>query len=265
MLTYPNIDPVAVHLGPLSIHWYALSYLVGFFLSWVALTFRTRDLSYGFTRQQLADIVFYVALGVIIGGRLGYMLFYDWVDLSQHPLRIFMVWHGGMSFHGGLIGVTFSLWLYGRQINKSLGEVTDFVLPALPLGLCIGRIGNFINGELWGRVTDVPWAMIFPNGGPLPRHPSQLYEAILEGLVLFSILWIYSRKPRPTYAVSGMFLMFYGLFRFMIEFIREPDAQIGYLAWGWLTEGQLLSVPLIMGGMAMMVWAYRRNQLCCST
>ncbi|MDR3491031.1 MAG: prolipoprotein diacylglyceryl transferase [Gammaproteobacteria bacterium] len=262
MLTYPQIDPVAVHLGPLAVHWYGLMYLVGFFAAWGVLNLRLRVSPRGFTAEQLSDMLFYAALGIIVGGRLGYMLFYAWPDLWANPLLIVQVWKGGMSFHGGLLGVIIALSLYAHKIGKSLVDLTDFIAPAVPLGLAAGRIGNFINGELWGRVTDVPWAMVFPNAGSLPRHPSQLYEFLLEGVLLFIILWTYSRKIRPRWAVSGLFLVGYGLFRFVIEFFREPDLQIGYLAFGWFTEGQLLSLPMIVLGVAMMTWAYWSPKKC---
>ncbi|MDR3478940.1 MAG: prolipoprotein diacylglyceryl transferase [Gammaproteobacteria bacterium] len=262
MLTYPEINPIAFHVGPLSVHWYGLMYLIGFVGGWALLTWRVRHSERGFTADQISDILFYAALGIIVGGRVGYMLFYAWPDLSANPLLLFQIWKGGMSFHGGLIGVILAMWIYARKIGKSLPEVTDLLAPVIPIGLGAGRIGNFINSELWGRVTDAPWAMVFPNGGPLPRHPSQLYEFVLEGVVLFLILWIFSIKPRPRYAVSGLFLICYGLFRFTVEFFREPDLQKGYLAFGWLTEGQLLSFPMILLGIAMFVWAYWSNKRC---
>jgi phosphatidylglycerol:prolipoprotein diacylglycerol transferase len=263
MLNYPSIDPIAFHLGPLAVHWYGIMYLLGFGCCWGVLALRVKAKpQYGFTVEQLSDILFYVALGIILGGRLGYMLFYDFQAVVQNPLQIFKIWQGGMSFHGGLIGVLVAMWYYGYKNNKTLIEITDFIAPSIPIGLAAGRIGNFINGELWGRVTDVPWAMVFPNAGDLPRHPSQLYEFLLEGVVLFIILWLYSSKPRPRAAVSGMFALFYGLFRISVEFFREPDAPIGYLAWGWLTEGQLLSLPLVLVGIILLLWAYRRKKAC---
>lgn len=258
MLTYPEINPVALQIGPLAIHWYGLMYLLGFLGFWSALALRLRTSPYykNFTIQQLSDLLFYGAIGVIIGGRLGYMLFYDFANLIEHPLSLFQIWHGGMSFHGGLIGVILAMWIYARNIGKSLIEVTDFIAPAVPIGLAAGRIGNFINSELWGRVTDVPWGMVFPNGGNLPRHPSQLYEFFLEGVVMFVVLWLFSQKPKPRWAVSGLFLVLYGTFRFTVEFFRNPDPQIGYVAFGWLTKGQLLSLPMVLLGMILMVWAY---------
>jgi phosphatidylglycerol:prolipoprotein diacylglycerol transferase len=262
MITYPEINPIAFHLGPLAVHWYGLMYLVGLLGCWSLLTWRLKHspFSRGFTTNQLSDMLFYAALGIILGGRIGYMLFYAWSELIAHPLSLFYIWQGGMSFHGGLIGVIIAMALYARHIGKSLGDVTDFIAPVVPIGLGAGRIGNFINGELWGRVTDVPWAMIFPQGGNLPRHPSQLYEFFLEGIVLFSILWLFSQKPKPRFAVSGLFLVCYGFFRFVIEFFREPDVQIGYIAWGWLTKGQLLSLPMMLAGICLLIWSYRRKQ-----
>ncbi len=257
MLMYPQIDPVAFHLGPLSVHWYGLMYLMGFFAGWAVLSTRLRRAD--FTPDQLADILFYSALGIIIGGRVGYMLFYAWPDLLYNPLSVFQIWKGGMSFHGGLLGVLIALSIYSHRIGKSLVEITDFIAPAVPIGLGLGRLGNFINGELWGKTTNVPWGVIFPNAGSLPRHPSQLYEFLLEGVLLFIILWLFSQKPKPRWAVSGVFLVFYGLFRFVIELFREPDAQIGYLAFGWVTEGQLLSLPMMVVGMLMLFWGYRRK------
>lgn len=263
MLTYPNIDPVAVHLGFIKVHWYGLMYLIGFTICYGILLLRAKNSPWrGFTTEQVSDLLFYVALGVIIGGRLGYMFFYDFPEVIHNPLRIFMIWQGGMSFHGGLLGVVIALILLGRKINKTLLEIGDFVSPPIPIGFALGRIGNFINGELWGRVTDVPWAMVFPNAGPLPRHPSQLYESFLEGIVMFSILWIYSAKPRPRGAVSGLFLILYGIFRIIGECFREPDIQIGYVAFGWMTKGQLLSIPMVIIGLIMMIYAYRRKTVC---
>ncbi|WP_437879533.1 prolipoprotein diacylglyceryl transferase [Pseudomonas sp. LRF_L74] len=259
MLPYPNIDPVALDLGPLKIHWYGLMYLVGIGGAWLLASRRLASFEPSWTREKLSDLVFWTAMGVILGGRLGYVLFYDLPVYLANPLLIFEVWKGGMSFHGGLIGVMLATWLFGKRNNKSFFELMDFIAPLVPIGLGAGRIGNFINAELWGKVTDVPWAMIFPNGGPQPRHPSQLYQFALEGVALFVILWFYSRKPRPTMAVSGLFAICYGIFRFIVEFVRVPDAQLGYLAWGWLTMGQVLCVPMVLGGAALMVHAYRRQ------
>lgn len=257
MLTYPQIDPVALALGPLQIHWYGLMYLVGFAAAWWLGRARARRPGSGWNDQEVADLIFYGAMGAVLGGRIGYVLFYDLPAFAAEPLRIFKVWEGGMSFHGGLIGVVIAMWLLGRRYKKTFFDIADFTAPLVPIGLCAGRIGNFINGELWGKVSTLPWAMVFPTGGPLPRHPSQLYEALLEGVVLFIILWTYSRKPRPPMAVSGLFLLCYGSFRFAIEFVRQPDVQLGYLAFDWLTMGQILSLPLIIGGAALLWWAHR--------
>jgi len=258
MLMYPSIDPVAFHIGSWPVYWYGLAYLVGLMLAWILMSWRARK-SGQFTQEQVSDILFYSALGIILGGRLGYMLFYDWHVLLSDPLMIFETWKGGMAFHGGLLGVALALWWLSRRLKRPIFELTDFVAPMVPLGLFLGRLGNFVNDELWGRITDVPWGMVFPTGGPLPRHPSQLYEAFLEGLVLFLILWFYSRKPRPLGAVSGLFLLFYGIFRFFIECFRQPDFQIGYF-WDWFTEGQLLSLPMILFGVIMLAWAYKKKE-----
>jgi len=260
MLAYPTIDPVAFHIGSWPVYWYGLMYLVGFLGGWGLLALRTRTSPRGFTQDQVSDLVFYAALGAIIGGRLGYMFFYDWAALVSNPALIVQTWKGGMSFHGGLLGVLLALLICARKFNKPFLSLTDLIAPVVPVGLGAGRIGNFINSELWGRVTDVPWGMVFPNGGLAPRHPSQLYEFLMEGVLLFIILWLYSAKPRPLGAVSGLFAICYGVFRCIAEFFRLPDAQIGYLAFGWLTEGQLLSVPLILVGIALLVWAYKRDK-----
>jgi phosphatidylglycerol:prolipoprotein diacylglycerol transferase len=260
MLIYPHLNPVAFQLGSFNVHWYGLMYLLGFTAAWGVLAYRIKYSTFprGFTYQELSDILFYAALGTIIGGRLGYMLFYAREDLYQDFFLLFQVWKGGMSFHGGLIGVIITLSCYGLHKKKYLGDIADFVIPAVPLGLAFGRLGNFINGELWGRVTDVPWGMVFPDGGPVPRHPSQLYEFFLEGVCLFLILWFFSLKPRPRWSVFGLFLICYGTFRIFIEFFREPDPQMGFIAFGWLTQGQLLSVPMVVIGIVMMTFAYTR-------
>lgn len=257
MLRAPDIDPVAIHLGPLAIHWYGLMYVVGFGLGWWLGVYRARRPGSGWRPEELSDVLFYIALGVILGGRLGYVLFYNLAHYLSHPLEVFYIWTGGMSFHGGLIGVAVALLLYARKTGRAWFAVTDFLAPLAPAGLGPGRIGNFINQELWGRVTDLPWGMVFRTGGPEPRHPTQLYEAALEGVALFVILWLYSRRPRPVGAVSAMFLIFYGLFRFAVELVREPDAQLGYLAFGWVTMGQVLSLPMIVLG-AWLIWWRRR-------
>lgn len=257
MLQYPQLNPIAFHLGPLAVHWYGLMYLLSFACAWaVALWRAKKHPELHWTPEQISDLIFYLALGVVIGGRLGYMLFYDFNQWIAHPLSVFKVWQGGMSFHGGVIGTTLAAILCSRKTGHRLYELTDFAAPLVPIGLALGRMGNFINAELWGRVTQQPWGMIFPNGGPLPRHPSQLYELFFEGVVLFVILWWFARKPRPPFAVTGLFLLLYGVFRIGVEFFREPDVQIGYIG-GWLTEGQLLSIPLIVAGVVFLLRAYR--------
>lgn len=255
----PNIDPVAIALGPVKVHWYGLMYVIGFLALWFFTSRRAQLPNSGWTKEQVGDLVFYGALGVILGGRIGYMLFYNLSQYVAHPLDILKIWEGGMSFHGGLIGVLLAMLYFARKSGKTFFMVADFIAPWTPIGLGLGRLGNFINHELWGRTTDVPWGMVFRDGGPLPRHPSQLYQAALEGVALFLILWLFTRKPRPTASVSGLFLVSYGIFRVLAEFVREPDAQLGYLAFGWLTMGQVLSVPMILFGIGLMVWAYKNK------
>jgi phosphatidylglycerol:prolipoprotein diacylglycerol transferase len=258
MLAYPQIDPVAIALGPLQIHWYGLMYLIGIGGAWFLASRRVQAFDPSWTKETLSDLVFWVALGVMAGGRVGYILFYDLQSYVADPSLVLQVWKGGMSFHGGLLGVLLAVWWFARRTGKRFFELMDFIAPLVPIGLGAGRIGNFINAELWGKPTDVSWAMIFPTDPlQLARHPSQLYQFALEGVVLFAILWIYSRKPRPNMAVSGLFGVCYGVFRFVVEFVREPDAHLGYLAFGWLTMGQLLSLPMILIGAALMAWGYR--------
>jgi len=257
MLTYPVIDPVALSLGPIKVHWYGLMYIIGLAGGWYLLSKRVNKSNSPINGEALEDLIFYAAMGIILGGRVGYVLFYNFSHFIADPLMLFKVWQGGMSFHGGLLGVLLAMWLFSRKHQCRLLALTDFIVPVVPVGLFAGRIGNFINAELWGRPTDVYWAFVFPNGGPLARHPSQLYEAALEGIVLFLILWIYSSKPRPYRAVSGLFAFFYGIFRFFVEFYRVPDAHIGYLAMNWLTMGQILSLPLIVGGLGLLGLAYK--------
>jgi phosphatidylglycerol:prolipoprotein diacylglycerol transferase len=257
MLYYPHINPVAFHLGPLPVHWYGLMYAVGFVGAWGLAAWRAHKPNSGWTLEQVSDLIFYCALGVIVGGRIGYMVFYDWRHLLAEPLSLFKIWQGGMSFHGGLLGVMLALWLYGRHIGKTFLMVGDFVAPLVPIGLGAGRIGNFINGELWGRVTTAPWGMIYPQAGSLPRHPSEIYEFLLEGVLLFTILWWFSAKPKPRGAIAALFLIGYGTFRFIAEFFREPDPQLGFVAFGWITRGQQLSLPMILIGIMIMIWAYR--------
>jgi phosphatidylglycerol:prolipoprotein diacylglycerol transferase len=259
MLVHPQFDPVAVHLGPLAIRWYGLMYLLGFIAGLMLgrSRIKARPQS-GLTLAEFDDVLFYCVLGVILGGRLGYVLFYKFSDYLHEPIKIFYVWEGGMSFHGGFLGVIFALWLFARKHQKPWFVMTDFIAPLVPPGLAAGRIGNFINGELWGRATDLSWSMVFPNVDQIPRHPSQLYEFALEGIVLFIIVWFFSAKPRPLGAVSGVFLIFYGLFRFLVEFTREPDSFLGLLALG-MSMGQWLSLPMIAGGIGILAWSYRKH------
>jgi phosphatidylglycerol:prolipoprotein diacylglycerol transferase len=259
MIAFPDINPIALELGPVKIHWYGLMYLIGFGIAWTLGRIRARDPRRDWSAAAVDDLLFYIALGVIVGGRLGYVLFYDLGRFVDDPSLILRIWQGGMSFHGGLLGVMIAMWWFARSRGRRFFAVADFVAPLVPAGIALGRIGNFINGNLWGGPSDLPWAMVFPDprAGGVPRHPSQLYQALLEGVALFVIVWLYSRHPRPTMAVSGVFLGAYGVFRFAIEFIRVPDAHIGYLAFGWLTMGQVLSAPMVIAG-GILVWlAYR--------
>lgn len=257
-MQYPDIDPVAISLFGLQVHWYGLMYLVGFLGAWGLCNYRAKRSGGLWNAQQVSDLVFFGAVGVILGGRIGYTLFYNFPGFLADPLSLVRLWQGGMSFHGGMIGVLLAFWLFARKSGKSYFEVADFSVPMVPLGLAAGRIGNFINGELWGRASDAPWAMIFP-GDPLQisRHPSQLYQSLLEGVLLFAVLWLYSSRPRPMGAVTGLFGVVYGACRIFAEFFREPDAHMGFIAFDWLTMGQILSLPMVIIGVAMMVWAYR--------
>ena len=243
-----QIDPVALSIGSLQLRWYGLMYLAGFGLGWMLGRWRASRPGSGWTGPDVDDLLTCVMIGIILGGRIGYVLFYDLPVYIHDPMEIMRIWNGGMSFHGGLLGVLGAFWYFARTRGRTFLEVSDFIAPLIPQGLFFGRLGNFINGELWGKVSDVPWAVVFPGAGPLPRHPSQLYEAALEGLLLFIILWVFSLKPRKVGAVSGLFALAYGVFRFAVEFVRMPDVQLGYLAFGWLTMGQLLCVPLILAG-----------------
>ena len=273
MLHYPDIDPVAFAIGPLQVHWYGLMYLAGFAAAWLLGRWRASRPGSGWTLEMVDDVVFYCVIGVIAGGRLGYMLFYGFDQILANPLTLLRIWEGGMSFHGGLLGVMLAILLFARKHGLRFFQVGDFIAPLVPLGLLTGRIGNFINGELWGHATQLPWGMRLPcarfpeycAGLPAdaqwsaPLHASQLYEATLEGLVLFVLLWWFSRRPRPMMAVSGLFLLLYGLFRFGVEFVRQPDAHIGYLAFDWLTMGQLLTLPMLAGGLVLLALAYTRR------
>src|SRR5450755_2464229 len=259
MLIHPQFDPVAIKLfGPLAIRWYGLTYLIGFALIWLVGRHAIKSRPHvAVSAQQFDDLLFYGVFGVILGGRLGYVLFYKFSYYVAHPLEVLAIWQGGMSFHGGFLGVLVMLALFARVRHKRWLDVTDFVAPLIPIGLALGRLGNFINGELWGRPTTVPWAVVFPQVDAQPRHPSQLYELGLEGLLLFALLWVYARRRRPMGAMSGLFLIGYGSFRFIVEYAREPDNFLGLLAMG-LSMGQWLSLPMVVAGILMMLWAYWR-------
>ncbi len=259
MLKYPVIDPIAVSIGPLNIYWYGLMYLLALLIGLFLAKYRVKKelwCSQGWNSNQVDDLITYAMFGVILGGRIGYVLFYDFAVFLSDPLEIFKIWNGGMSFHGGLIGVLLGLYLFSKKHKHNYLATIDFVAPLVPPGLFFGRIGNFINSELWGRVTDSPFGMVFPNGGSLARHPSQLYEAFLEGLVLFIVLWIYSSKKRAVGKISGLFALLYGVFRFSVEFLREPDAHLGFVALNFISMGQILSLPLIIIGF---IFYFRKN------
>ncbi|MDZ4140957.1 MAG: prolipoprotein diacylglyceryl transferase [Methylotenera sp.] len=259
MLVHPQFDPIAIHIGSFGIHWYGLMYLTAFlaFLGLGKWQINHR-IWHGWTMPMLDDALFFGALGVILGGRLGYVLFYQFSYFMQHPAEILAVWQGGMSFHGGFLGVLVSMWIFARKYKLKWLSIMDFVAPLVPLGLGAGRMGNFINGELWGRPTDLPWGMIFMQADSLPRHPSQLYQFAVEGVVLFGLLWWYSSKPRPIGAISAVFLMVYGAGRFLVEFAREPDSYLGLLSMG-LSMGQWLSLPMVLLGIWMWLQAYRQK------
>lgn len=272
-----QIDPILLQLGPVAIHWYALMYIAGAGFGWWLGVRRAREPWRGIAPGEMEDLVFYGMLGIIVGGRLGYMLFYGWANLAANPLNLLKVWEGGMSFHGGMLGAILAMLLWARKHRRDSFAVLDFMTPLVPLGLGLGRIGNFVGGELWGRRTDVSWGVIFPqalDGAPLPReqllalyhsgalnaqarHPSQLYQALFEGVLLFAIVWWYSRQPRPKLSVLALLTTLYGIGRFAIEFVREPDAHLGPVAFGWMSMGQLLSLPMIVGGLALFAWAWR--------
>lgn len=260
MLIHPDFDPVALNLGPVQVHWYGLMYLIGFYGVWYLGVRRGKAAHMPFSAQAMSDLLFFAALGVILGGRVGYTLFYNLPGFLADPVEIFRIWKGGMSFHGGLIGVIVAGWLYARSRKLPFFHVMDLAAVISPFGLLMGRIGNFINAELWGAPSSLPWAMVFANDPErLPRHPSMLYEAFLEGLVMLVILWWFSSRPRPPMALSGLFLVLYGTFRGLVELVRVPDAHIGYLAWGWLTMGQLLCLPMLLTGGLLLILAYRRQ------
>lgn len=263
MIIHPNFSPFIFELGPLKPTWYGLMYVIGFFLAIMLAKARAKKHSNVIWQQENAidTLATYAMIGVILGGRLGYVLFYGhefWARDWLYPLKI---WEGGMSFHGGLIGVLIACLMFGHKFKLRFFQVTDFIAPLVPLGLFFGRIGNFINAELWGKVTTVPWGVVFPNAGSEPRHPSQLYEAGLEGLLLFAILWSYSARDRVIGRVSGLFLLGYGVFRSFVEFFRVPDSQLSYLAFDWLTMGQLLSLPMILFGLYLLLRPVSREKL----
>ena len=268
MLTHPKIDPVALQLGPLAIHWYGLTYLAAFGLFMLLANLRLKHEPYAslqgaaaWSRKDIEDMLFLGVLGTVVGGRLGYCLFYKPEFYLANPLQILFIWQGGMSFHGGLLGVIASQLWFARSRGKPVWQVLDFIAPCVPLGLAAGRVGNFINGELWGRAADpsLPWAMVFPQSGTnIPRHPSQLYQFALEGVLLFVVLWLYARKPRKMGQVSAVFLVGYGAFRFIAEYFREPDSHLGVLALK-MTMGQWLCLPMIFGGVLLWVWAETRE------
>jgi phosphatidylglycerol---prolipoprotein diacylglyceryl transferase len=256
MLHYPHINPIAFRIGPIAVHWYGIMYLIGFAAAWWLARSRAARPGSTWRAVDVDDFIFYAMLGVILGGRIGYVLFYGlsfWTKDPWYPLKI---WEGGMSFHGGLLGVIVALAIFAIRRGRFIWDVFDFTVPLPGIGIFAGRLGNFINGELWGKPTTLPWG--FEVNGVV-RHPSQLYEALLEGLVLFAVLWLYTSKPRPRIAPSGLFLVVYGVARFTVEFVRIPDEQIGYLAGGWLTMGMVLSLPMILVGVALIVWAYARR------
>jgi phosphatidylglycerol:prolipoprotein diacylglycerol transferase len=268
MLTYPHIDPIAVSIGPvfgigpLRVHWYGIMYLVGFVAAWLLARYRASRPGSTWTALDIDDLIFYCAMGVILGGRIGWCIFYGHDIIAENWLNIFHIWDGGMSFHGGMMGVAAAVWLFARIKKKRFADVLDFVAPLPGIGLMSGRIGNFINGELWGKPTTLPWGfrVMDPDGRMVVRHPSQLYEATLEGLLLFLVLWWFTSKPRPRLAPTGLFLILYGFARFTVEWVRLPDANIGYLVGDWLTMGMLLTLPMILAGAIMMAFAYRRDQ-----
>jgi phosphatidylglycerol:prolipoprotein diacylglycerol transferase len=260
LLPYPDIDPVAIAVGPVQIHWYGLTYLGGLAFAWWFALRRASRPGAALARDQVDDLIFYAAIGIVVGGRLGYSLFYGWEQLVEDPTWLLRVWQGGMSFHGGLLGVVAAMYLFARRRGIAFGDLLDFIAPLAPVGLGLGRLGNFIGQELWGRASEVPWAMVFPRDPlQLARHPSQLYQFALEGVLLFAVLVWFTARPRPTWAAAGLFGVGYGCLRFLVEFFREPDAHIGFQAFGWMTRGQLLCLPMILLGLIMLAWAYRHS------
>lgn len=257
MLQYPGFDPIAIELGPVKVHWYGIMYLIGFGAAWWLARFRARRPGSTWKPVDVDDFIFFAMLGVILGGRIGYVFFYGLGDWARDPFYPLKIWQGGMSFHGGLLGVLLAIAWFARQRKRRVADVFDFAAPIPGIGLMAGRLGNFINGELWGEPTDVPWGFLVDGE---VRHATQLYEAALEGLMLFAVLWWFTSRPRPRLAPSGLFLVFYGTARMLVEFWRVPDAQIGYLAGGWFTMGQLLTLPMLIAGLVLLGLAYRRNE-----
>ncbi len=254
-----DIDPILIRLGPIQVSWYGMMYIFGFLASYLLVRYQMKKKDFGITRLELENLYFYLIVGLIIGARLGYVLFYDLKSYLANPLEIIALWHGGMSFHGGLMGVLIVGIFFARRNKKSFWRMVDLIIPTVPIGLGLGRIGNFINGELYGRVSNLPWAMIFPKGGPLPRHPSQLYESALEGGALFLILWLLKDRKLPQGGLLALFLSFYGAFRFFVEFFREPDAHLGFI-WGPLTMGQILTSFMIVGGIILFIYLKKREK-----
>ena len=258
MLIHPNFDPIAISLGPIAVRWYGLMYLAAFASGWWLGRHRIGQALAPVTREQFDDLLFAAVLGIVLGGRLGYVLFYKPGYYLSHPLEVLYLWQGGMAFHGGFLGVLVAMAWFARRHRLDWWRVMDFVAPLVPLGLAAGRLGNFINGELWGRTTDLAWGMVFRGAGPEPRHPSQLYQFALEGVALFALLWWFSSKPRPRAQVSAVFLLGYGTFRFLAEFAREPDSFLGLLAMGF-SMGQWLSLPMVGAGVALFIWSGRQK------
>ncbi|MEM7540305.1 MAG: prolipoprotein diacylglyceryl transferase [Pseudomonadota bacterium] len=258
MIAFPAIDPIAIQIGPIAVRWYGLAYVAGIGIGWWYLNRAARQERLSWNQEQIGDLVFYAAVGAVLGGRIGYALFYNLASYASNPLHVFAVWEGGMSFHGGVLGFILALWLYARRAQFLFFALCDFVVRAVPIGLLLGRVANFVNQELWGAPTTLPWGVVFPLAGGEARHPSQLYEAFLEGAVLFLILRAVALRGAAIGTLSAVFLIGYGSFRFLVEFVREPDAHIGYLAWGWLTMGQVLSLPMIFCGLAIAIFASRR-------
>lgn len=259
MLQHPNFNPIAIELGPFAVSWYGITYLCAFLIGWWLAKRRAMKPNSGWSPDEIGDVVFYIVIGVIVGGKLGSALFYQTETLLSDPLYALNPMNGGMSFHGGFLGVLVAFYVYAAVTDRSFFQVSDFLAPCFAIGLGAGRLGNFINGELWGRVTDVPWGMVFPRAPTLePRHPNPIYQMIGEGLILFILVWWFSSKPRPRMAVSGFFVVCYGIYRFLVEFVREPDAHLGFIALDWMTMGQLLSIPMVLIGVLLLFLAYRQ-------